>query len=228
MRALIMAGGRGTRMGALTEHTAKPMLPVHGKPIFHHVYDTIRGSKISTDGKNSDVYIAINAHYMTDKFYRYIADEQLDIKILTENEPLGTAGALRLLPDDIEPENTLVINGDVLCDCPLDGMVDKHRQHDNDITLAVHNYSHRVPYGVIEETHGGVMRIVEKPTYSWGISTGIYILGNRVVIPPGHVDMPDLVNDQIAKGNRVGFFYLWGDWQSIETPEDLRRANELG
>lgn len=223
MNALIMAGGRGTRMGARTDNTPKPMLLVRGKPIIQGVVEQLVAAGIHD--------ITIACRYEAGAIMRYFdnADMQrgCSIEFITEETPMGTAGALSLLPPQLEP--LMVINGDIISTTPLDGMIDKHREKKYDITVGVHNYQHRVPYGVIHEDKGLITGIDEKPVLNLAVSAGIYILSPEMVAacPARRIDMPDLIRIAIDQRNRVGFFYLWGQWMSVETPDDLRRANEL-
>lgn len=146
---------------------------------------------------------------------------------MVEEHPLGTAGALRLLDPPDEP--VLVINGDILTRVDVRAMLDFHREHEADLTVAVRPYEHRVPFGVVECDGPRVSRLTEKPLRTYLVSAGIYLLDPSVwdLIPAGRrVDMPELIQASVEAGRNVVSFPVVEYWRDIGQPHDYAAAQE--
>ncbi len=220
--ALIMAGGRGTRLGERTRQTPKPLIQVRGKPMLEHVLGLIEGAGIR------DVYVSV--HYLADQIDRFCSQRQGEarITILREDAPFGTAGALALIPDHVD-NPVLVMNGDLVTDVDLTAMKDLHRHHGWDATIAVARHEFEIPYGVVRaDENARFLGIEEKPKMRHFVSAGIYLLNERLrrLVPKGRrIDMPELFETGRAAGLRIGVFPLHENWRDVGRPADLDAAN---
>ena len=220
LRAVVMAGGFGTRLRPLTADIPKPMLPVGDRPLLERTLERLRDADIHR--------VNISTHYLPEKITEHFGDGEgmgLDLQYMSEDEPLGTAGALSLMDPPEEP--TIVMNGDILTDINFRAMLDFHREHSADLTVAVRQYDIQVPYGVLECDGAEVRRLEEKPTSSFLVNAGIYLLDPSVHrrIPRGRrYDMTDLIDDLLADGCRVVSFPIVEYWLDIGQHADYDRA----
>jgi len=220
MRAVIMAGGYGTRLLPLTEDLPKPMLPVGDRPLLEIIVDRLREAGIR------QVHLA--THYKSEAIsdhFKNGEDFGVDIRYVNEDEPLGTAGALTLLDESDDP--LLVMNGDILTRIDFRAMLDFHHQHKADLTVGVRDYEFRVPYGVIETDGVTVKGISEKPVLRHFINAGIYLLNPAVrkLIPNGQpYDIPDLIQLLIKKERSVVCFPIREYWLDIGKSDDYNQA----
>ncbi|GAA0611241.1 nucleotidyltransferase family protein [Brevundimonas kwangchunensis] len=218
---VIMAGGKGERLAELTRNTPKPMLKVGPRPIL----DTIVGSLAAQGFRH--FWLAVN--YKADQIERHFGDGShlgLRIGYLREDKPLGTCGALSLLPPQSEP--LVVTNGDVLTQVDYGHVLDSHLEAGTTATVVVRDYQMQVPFGVVNAEDGRILRIDEKPTQSYTISAGSYVLSPLALglIPADtYYDMPSLVADMIAKGIPVRQQRAEGYWMDIGRPPDYAQAN---
>lgn len=219
LTAVVMVGGYGTRLRPLTEELPKPMLPVGGRPLLELIMEQLRQAGIRR--------IILTTHYKGDVIAKHFGngrDFGVEIRYLEEKQPLGTAGALGLLASN---EPLLVINGDILTKVDFRTMLEFHRKHQADMTVAVRQYEIRVPYGVMEVDGVAVTNILEKPTLRYLVNAGIYLLSPAVcrLVPPGQrYDMPDLINRLLKEGYRVVSFPILEYWIDIGHPEDYFRS----
>lgn len=222
LRAVIMAGGFGTRLGALTENTPKPMLPIGDRPLLEMLVDQFRRAGIKR--------VNITTHYKSEVIADHFGDGRgfgVDINYVRENLPLGTAGALSLIEDADEP--ILVINGDIVTRVDFHSMLDFHREQNADMTIAVRQCEFRVPYGVVECDGARVTDIAEKPVIRHLVNAGIYLLNPDVprIVPNGQrYDMPDLIAALLDAGRHVVSFPITEYWLDIGQVADYERAQE--
>lgn len=228
--AVVMAGGRGTRLGELTTRTPKPMVPVAGRPILewivlHLVHEGIRDIVISVG------YLAeqIEAHFTDGSGFgcriRYVRDEP--------GQPRGSGGALAdLSPSWLGAEPLLVMNGDLLTRFALAQMLQRHHQSAATITIATREISHEVPFGVVETDESGMLRALrEKPRVSWTVNAGVYFIAPsalRHIATKGEYPLTELVERCMRNGETVSTWSLRDDWVDIGQPIDLARARGLG
>ncbi len=214
---VIMAGGKGERLAELTRDTPKPMLRVGPKPIL----DTIVGNLAGQGFRN--FWLAVN--YKAEQIEGYFGDGSalgLDIRYVREEKPLGTCGALSLMPRPDEP--FVVTNGDVLAKADYSHLLDSHLQSDALATVVVRDYQMQVPFGVVNVSGARVTRIDEKPTQSYTISAGVYVLSPAALdlIPKdAFYDMPALIADMLP----VRLQRAEGYWMDIGRPPDYAQAN---
>jgi choline kinase/predicted transcriptional regulator len=198
--AVVMAGGRGRRLGEITNHTPKPMLPVAGRPILERIVLQLVGSGIR------QVFLSVG--YLGEVIEGHFGDGRrfgCDIDYLRETEPLGTAGSLALLPTVGAGRDhpLLVMNGDLVTQANLGRLIDAHSQGDRAITMAVRRYFETIPFGCVEVDGDELVGFAEKPTVSRLINTGIYILEPHCLqlVEAGRPQtMPELIARVQAEG----------------------------
>ncbi len=222
VRAVIMAGGKGTRLRPLTEKLPKPMLPVGDRPLMERTIEQLRRSGIRN--------VNITTHFQPEKIVDHFGDGKafgVTINYLPEDEPLGTAGALDMMEDTDEP--VLVINGDVLTRVDYRAMLNYHREHSADMTIGVRKYDLQVPYGVIDSDGPNVRKLREKPVIELFVNAGIYLLEpglNRYLPDSGPFDMTELIQRMIDDGSNVVNFPIVEYWLDIGHPADYEQAQQ--
>ncbi len=222
--AVIMAGGQGERLRSATENTPKPMVSVAGRPILERIILHLVGYGIR------DITIAVN--YLAEKIIEHFGDGSrhgCNIQYLKEDVPLGTAGALSMLPRK-PTEPFFVINGDLIAAFEVGRMLEHHQTNAAALTVGVRSYFHKIPFGVVKLKENDVVDVVEKPTDSWLVNAGIYLLQPSVLerVPRGApLHMTDLIALVIRAGEKVSAFNINSEWIDVGTPEDLARARGL-
>lgn len=220
LQAVVMAGGKGSRLHPLTEEIPKPMLPLGDRPLMERIIRQLSDAGIRQ--------VNITTHYRAEKITEHFGDGQrfgVGISYFAEEEQLGTAGGLALLP---RPETTLlVINGDILTEMDFKAMQAFHREHGAALTLAVRQFEFQVPYGVVEADGALVREVKEKPTHRCFVNAGIYLVepDAHALVPRGeHFDMTDLIRVLLARGMRVVSFPIWEYWRDIGQHDDYVKA----
>ena len=219
---LIMAGGLGERLGALTRDVPKPMLHVGGRPLL----ETIVLNVVQQGFKN----ILISVNYRAELIRKHFGDGSAfgaSIQYLHETERLGTAGALGLFPSP--PDLPIgVTNGDILTTINYGALLDFHNATPAEATMAVREHKVHVPYGVVTASEGYLEVIREKPTESWFVSAGIYVIGRSVfehVERGAKVDMPAVLERVVASKGRVAIYPIREYWLDIGRMEDFEQAH---
>ncbi len=222
--AIIMAGGKGTRLWPLTKTVPKPMLMVAGRPILERLVLHLVGFGIRR------IFLSVN--YLGEIIENHFQDGSkygCEIEYLREDQPLGTGGPLRLLPKTELP--LLIMNGDVVTQFDVTSFFETHEFCNNAATIGTRNYTHTVPFGCLQCENERVFRIEEKPTISNLINTGIYVIEPRLISKiPANQEFPitDLFIDCINCNERVGIFHIEDDWIDVGQREQLRLAREGG
>ena len=220
---IIMAGGKGRRLGQLTSECPKPMLPVRGKPILEIILEQC------IDAGFRDFYFSVN--HLKEQIQNHFEDGaywQANIQYLEEDKPLGTAGALSLLPT-MPDHPLLVLNGDVLTRVDYKRLLQFQLEHESAATLCVREHTTQIPYGVVRMDDITVQAMQEKPVLSHYVNAGIYLLdpGLLELVPSDQFfDMPQLIEEAIAQGHRVSAFPIHEYWLDIGLPETLDRAHQ--
>jgi len=220
----IMAGGFGTRLRPLTDNCPKPMLKVGDKPMLEILIDSFIESGFN------DFYIS--THYLPEKIREYFGDgndKGINITYVHENSPLGTGGALGLLPKGLANLPLVLINGDILTKVNFAKLIEFHDSNKTDLTMCVREYEYQVPFGVVEGEGMEVTGMVEKPTQIFFVNAGIYILNPSVietVKPNCYIDMPTLLEQQILKNKKVLKFPIYEYWLDIGRIDDFNRAQK--
>lgn len=220
----LMAGGFGKRLYPLTENCPKPMLKVGDKPILELILRDFIAAGFHR--------FYISTHYMPEVIRDHFGDGShfgVSIKYVHEDEPLGTGGALGLLPKDDIDLPICLMNGDLLTRVDYCSLLDFHERHSGSATLCVREYETQIPYGVIQNDGHRITQILEKPVHRCFINAGIYILSPELIrrVAPGeHVDMPTLLEREIGSGHNVNMFPVHEYWLDIGRMDDFHRAQQ--
>jgi len=221
--AVVMCGGFGKRLKELTKRTPKPMLNVGQRPIL----ETMAYQLASHGFRN----LVLATHYKAEKISEYFGDgDQLGLHIdyILEQDPRGTAGALKLM-DVRNDQPLLVVNGDILTTVNFDSLLAHHEDNGWQMTMCTTSYDFRIPFGVVDVCDNGEIKSVsEKPLVSNFVNAGIYVLDPCLIdlIPPDvFFDMTDLVDAALANRYRVGTFPIHEYWIDIGRANDYDRAN---
>ena len=220
----IMAGGFGTRLSPLTDSCPKPMLPLGDKPLLDHI--------IKRFIKQGFWNFYISTHYMPHVITNYFGDGSaygVSIKYIPEETPLGTGGALSLLPRDISSLPLILINGDVLTDADFEEILSTHLKFNADATMCLREHETSVAYGVVTVEDDAVVGMLEKPIYRHNINTGIYVLSNELISSVGKnekIDLPTILEQRMAIGKKISAHVFHGKWIDIGQITDFKRAQK--
>ena len=220
---VIMAGGLGSRLKQLTANKPKPLLDVGGRPLLETIITQL------IDQGFSRFFLSVN--YKAEMIIKHFGDGSslgVDIRYIREKKRLGTAGALHLLPKDIQ-EDIIVMNGDILSKIDLRRMLLFHRRSGAVATMAVKDFDLTVPYGVVEiDNQNRIQSLIEKPSQRYFINAGIYALSPRILshIPEGEFfDMPSLFNRCNDHQEKACAYPLREYWIDIGHMKDFEQAN---
>ena len=200
----LMAGGFGRRLRPLTDDCPKPMLPVGGKPMLEHILEDL------IDYGFYRFYVSV--YYLAEKVIEHFQDGSqwgVQIQYVREQQPLGTAGALGLLPKEAIQRPLIVVNGDIMSRVNYEALLQDHDRHTPAATLCARQYDIQVPYGVIEFEGQHLKDIIEKPVHKFFVNAGIYVLAPQVVhsvTRDAYLDMPELLRQHAQNGNEVRMF----------------------
>ena len=221
MKAIVLAGGRGTRLAPYTSVLPKPLMPVGDQSILEVVVGQLEEAGI-VDIHFSVGYLA----HLIQAVFETRQNRRVNITYVREQEALGTAAPLRLVGG--LDRTFIVMNGDVLTTLDYRDLVNYHREQGNELTIATHNRSITIDYGMLHlDVASRVQEYEEKPTIASPVSMGIYVMEPSVIehIPEqGHFDFPDLVQALLAAGSPVGAYLHQGLWFDIGRQEDYERA----
>jgi NDP-sugar pyrophosphorylase family protein len=223
MQAIILAGGKGTRLKPYTTVLPKPLMPIGDCPILEVVIKQLKKSgfdKITLAiGHQHDIFIA---------FFGNGEKWGIPIDYYIEKEPLGTAAPIRCI-ENLE-DTFLMMNGDILTDIDYQKLFLLHKNKNADLTIATHKRTQNINYGILEYNHDQLLtKFSEKPFYDLNVSMGIYILSKPVVsyIPEkGRFDFPDLVQKLLLEKKKIYCHPYEGYWMDIGRPDDYEQAIE--
>jgi len=218
----LMAGGFGTRLRPLTNNCPKPLLKVGDKPIIEIIFLNFI--------KSGFVNFYISTHYMPEMIMDHFGDGSkwgVNITYVYEDSPLGTGGALGLLPESVPKLPLIMMNGDVLTNVNFNKLLEFHLNEAADASMCVREYEYQIPYGVIQGENGKVSSMVEKPTQLFHINAGIYVINPEIIAQVKvneRIDMPTLLEQQIEAQGNVMMFPIHEYWLDIGRMEDYQRA----
>lgn len=219
---MLMAGGLGRRLAPLTENCPKPLLKVGDKPLL----ETILESFIEQGFRH--FYISVN--YKAETIINHFGNGSrwaVEIEYLHESKPLGTAGALGLLP--AKPEKPLLLmNGDILTKINYGKLLDSHKKNLTDATICVKEYNLQIPYGVVTTQKNKLLKIEEKPLQRFFINGGLYVINPSVLdyVPvSSYLDIPVLLRTLLDQGKDIAVFPIHEYWIDIGRFDDYERAN---
>ncbi|NLI76666.1 MAG: NTP transferase domain-containing protein [Candidatus Riflebacteria bacterium] len=221
MQAIVLAGGRGTRLAPYTTVFPKPLMPLGEMPIIEIVLRRLARSGFRE--------VTLSVGYLAELLMAYCGDGArfgVNLRYSREDQPLGTAGPLALVGP--LQETFLVMNGDLLTDLDFPAMLQRHRSSGAIATLASFTREVKIDFGVLDIDHQQqVTNYTEKPRFTYQVSTGIYFFEPRVlerIIPGKRMDLPDLVLELLAAGETVACHPHAGEWLDIGRVDDYQRA----
>jgi NDP-sugar pyrophosphorylase family protein len=223
VKAVVLAGGRGTRLAPYTTILPKPLMPVGEQSILEIVVGQLEEAGIV----NVNFSVGYLAHLIQAVFENR-ENGHVNITYVREQDALGTAAPLRLV-NDLD-KTFIVMNGDVLTTLDYRKLVGYHREQRNAVTIATHKRSIKIDYGMLHiDADSRVQQYEEKPEIASPVSMGVYVMEPSVLehIPEqGHFDFPDLIRALLAAGEPVGAYMHEGLWFDIGRHEDYERAIE--
>lgn len=223
MRAVILAGGRGTRLRPYTTVLPKPLLPVGERPILELIIGQLaRAGFTELDLSVGHLGELIRAYFSESP----TAAAGMELRYHWEDEPLGTAGAMHLIDPPDGP--FLVMNGDILTTLDYGAFIKAHAESGAALSIATHSKEVSLALGVIESDDGVVTDYIEKPTLHYDVSMGIYAYSPVALdhIPKARFDFPDLVLALLEANERVETYRFDGPWYDIGTQDEYERAVE--
>lgn len=225
MKAVILAGGKGVRLKPYTTHFPKPLMPVGDKPILEILIEKL---------KEAGIYdIIITTGHLSEMINVLMGDGSkvgVKIKYSLEDKPLGTAGPLDLLRDDLT-EDFILINGDVISDLNFAEMINFHKKNNNTATIGSIERTVFVDFGLVKlDNQKNYMSWEEKPTLKYLVSMGIYILSPKALhsLPKSEFfNIPDLIQALYNSNEKVMGYIHNGYWLDIGRPEDYENACKI-
>lgn len=226
MKAVILAGGKGTRLEPFTANLPKPLVPLDGVPILEVLIRRLIHYGI-TD-------ITLTLGHLAELIQAYFEQrhgwmEKININFVEDNEPTGTAGSLSFIPD--LAKTFLVINGDLLTNLNFNDLVQFHQNHKAALTIAYHTQTVKIDLGVLKlNDQQQVIDYIEKPETSYSVSMGIYVYEPHILkyIDYGeYLDFPDLVSRLIKEGEQICAYPANCLWLDIGRPDDYEKAQNL-
>jgi NDP-sugar pyrophosphorylase family protein len=223
VKAVILAGGEGTRLRPLSYVIPKPLLPVGTKPILEIIIERLRDHGF-TD-------IILNTGYKAELIEAYFRDGNgLNVKITYWQESIscGTAGPVKLVEHLLDDQPFITMNGDLLTDLDFDEMYQMHLDKSAELTVATTGYGYKVPYGVIDIQNDMITSINEKPELKFLINAGVYVVSPSAldIIPKEtFFNMTDLIQTLIDQNRKVETYHIDGEWQDLGTMEVYEKVN---
>lgn len=223
MQAIILAGGKGTRLRPYTTIFPKPLMPINDMPILEVVVRQLKQA-----GFKKITMAVGHLAELIEAFFKNGDKWRLEITYSREDTPLGTAGPLALL-NDLD-DTFLVMNGDVLSDLNYNNLIQFHHQQNSIATIAMYNKNVNIDLGIIKSNeYHEIYDYIEKPTLVYQVSMGIYVFDKRVLsyIPGGkYFDLPDLIKALIKAREKIVGYHFKGYWKDIGRQEDYEQAIE--
>lgn len=225
-RAVLLVGGRGSRLAPFTATFPKPLMPLDDVPVLEVVLWRL------IDGGIKRATLALG--HLGELIQAYLHHrpelrDLIEIDYVREDAPLGTAGALSLV-DDLD-DTFIVMNGDLLTDVDVQKLVEFHRSQHAALTIAVQRREVNIDLGVLDVTPDhSVVGYHEKPTQNFTVSMGVYVYEPavlRYVEPARYLDFPELAKRLIADGERVAAYETDCLWLDIGRPDDYARAQDI-
>jgi dTDP-glucose pyrophosphorylase len=216
---IIMAGGLGSRLGDLTKDFPKPMLQIKGKPILEYIVDSFKNQ-----GFYKFIFCLNHKKEVIQEYFKDGKDLGVEIEYLIENKKLGTAGPLSLLKKDKFKEPFFVINGDVITCVDYQSMLNNYILNKADALMCTKEESYTNPFAEVTfDEHQNLIDLKEKPTTTFNINLGVYLLNSSVLplLPINeYYDMPNLFIKAKEESLKVKVFSVNDDWIDIGKPLD--------
>lgn len=221
--AVIMAGGKGTRLLPLTETTPKPLLKVGDKPIIEYNTDNLASFGIRN--------LNITVNYLGEQIIEYFEKnnkQNLNINFVKEDQPLGTVGAIQYI-ESFKNDYILLMNSDLLTTIDFEDMFNEFILNEGDMIVGTIPYKVDIPYGVVETKDNYVVSLKEKPTYTYYSNAGIYIFNKSCLdlIPKDtFYNATDFIEALMAENRKVINYPILNYWLDIGKHEDFKKAQE--
>ena len=223
MKAVILAGGKGTRLKPYTTVFPKPLMPIGDKPILEIVVQQLK-----SHGFNGIIMAVGHLAELIMTFFNDGTKYGINIKYTREDQPLGTAGPLALMKEDLN-EAFLMMNGDVLSTLNYSDLVNYHKRNGAIATIALKKRIIKIDFGVPEvDADNNIIGYTEKPEIDYLVSMGVCVLDPKVldyVRKDEYLDFPDLIKKLISNGETVKGYVYDGYWLDIGRPDDYERAS---
>lgn len=219
----LMAGGFGKRLSPLTDNCPKPLLKIGNKPILELIIERFIESGFH------NFYISL--HYLPDKIIEHFGDGSkwnISIQYVLEENPLGTGGALSLLPNNLSALPLIMMNGDILTTMNFRRLLEFHNKENCVGTMCVREYNYEIPYGVVAGDGKKIVSMKEKPTQTFFVNSGIYVINSEVrekAVKNDYIDMPTLLEKCMGDGKNINMFPIYEYWLDIGKHEDFIKAN---
>jgi NDP-sugar pyrophosphorylase family protein len=222
MVAVILAGGKGTRLQPYTDNIPKPLVPIGDLPVIEILLKQLK------KGGVKKAILAVN--HLAGQIQAVLGDGSrlgIEIDYSHEDQPLSTVGPLKLI-DDL-PQNFIVANGDILSDIDVGKLYEHHLESDAKVTVAAYRRSEKIDYGVLDIAENGrVEGFREKPDYGFTVSMGIYVFSRSVLeyVPAGEkYGFDDLMLTLLENKEPINTYLYDGYWLDIGRPDDYKQAN---
>lgn len=226
MKAIIMAGGKGTRLAPYTAVLPKPLMPLGDMPILELILRQLKHYGIT------EIILAVNhLSHIIRAFFENGERLGIHISYTYEDHPLGTAGPLGAALDDLS-EHFLLLNGDLLCNLDFGHFIAKHFEHKAQASIATYVREIKSDFGVLSiDENRNLIGYNEKPVYRHEVSMGLYVLSKKAVCnfisPNEYLDMPNLIQMLLNSGQNVYAYKASGLWLDIGRPADYAKAQDL-
>lgn len=223
MQAVILAGGKGSRLKPFTTNIPKPLVPVDDMPILEIVLRQLKYYGFT------EIFLAVD--HLAELVMAFFGDGKklgLHISYSMEDKALGTVGPLGLIKE--LDENFLVMNGDLLTTINYKNLFLHHLKHHNDVTIATHQKEVTIDLGVLKINRERFINYIEKPTYYFNVCMGIYIFNKNILdlIPNNKkIDMPDMMTKAKKCGRKIRCYRRNYYWLDIGRPDDYEKAVEI-
>ncbi|MCP5103308.1 MAG: NTP transferase domain-containing protein [bacterium] len=222
MKAIILAGGKGTRLKPYTYVLPKPLVPVGERPILAILVEQLKRAGIG------ELVFCVN--HMAELIMAYFGNGEkfgVSIEYSMEEKPMGTIAPLKLIKN--LPENFLLMNGDLLTDINFIDLYNYHLKSDALVTVGSYKREVSIDFGVMEIKNGEVTGFVEKPRYDYSVSMGVYVYNRSVLdyVPENRsFGFDDLMLKLLSEKQKINAYPFSGYWLDIGRPEDFEKANQ--
>jgi NDP-sugar pyrophosphorylase family protein len=224
MKAIILAGGKGTRLAPYTTVFPKPLMPVDGMPILEVIVRQLAHFRV----KEMVFTVSQQSEPLLSAYFGDGRQYGVAIRYSKEEKPLGTAGPLTTIPN--LPGTFIVMNGDILTTLNYQKLIRYHRQHRGMVTIAMNQKKVQLELGVMEYNRGHQLtRYIEKPTFFYSVSMGIYVFEKRVlnwIAAKKYLDFPDLIQKLIDEKQKVVCYSSKDFWLDIGSQQDYEEAQK--
>ncbi|RJS49580.1 MAG: nucleoside-diphosphate-sugar pyrophosphorylase [Methanobacterium sp.] len=223
MKAVILAGGKGTRLKPYTTVFPKPLMPIGDKPVLEIVI-----GQLKSYGFDEIILAVGHLAELIKAFFNDGSKYNAKITYFREDEPLGTAGPLFRMKKELN-ENFLMMNGDVITTLDFSNLLIKHNESGAIATVALKKKDVNIDFGVVELSESNeIIEYSEKPKFNYLVSMGVYVFSPNVlkyISDDEYLDFPDLIKKLIKNGETVNGYIYDGYWLDIGRPEDYDKAN---